>query len=274
MSESFGINFLYNTSFGRFILKGFVNPTISKYAGKVLSSSFSRHIIPFFIKKNNIDINEYEIAPKGFKSFNDFFIRKIKSNYRIIEKSAIISPCDGLLTVSNINNDSVFFIKNTRYSLSQLLRDEKFAKEFIGGTALVFRLTPAHYHRYSFCVSGVINYSKQIKGILHSVRPICHEKFPVFIENSREYVVIENEFLGKIVQMEVGALLVGKITNYSFDGRKKINQGIEKGYFEYGGSSIVILSKIKLDLSNFKNHIVCTNEEISVKLGEALTIFK
>ncbi|WP_026519435.1 hypothetical protein [Butyrivibrio sp. FCS006] len=23
--------------------------------------------------------------------------------------------------------------------------------------------------------------------ILHSVKPICHEKFPVFIQNSREY---------------------------------------------------------------------------------------
>ena len=39
--------------------------------------------------------------------------------------------------------------------------------------------------------------------------------------------------------MEVGALLVGKISNHTQSGF--VMRGEEKGYFEFGGSTIVLL---------------------------------
>lgn len=262
MSESLTIDFLYKTLVGRFILKGLVDPMVSKRAAKILSSRMSAAFVPSFIKKNNIDIEDYVVPEGGFGSFNDFFTRIIKPGKREIEDCDLICPSDGLLTVSDINETSVFNIKNTSYSLKELLDDENLAKEFIGGTALIFRLTPSHYHRYVFCASGKVEKTRFIPGILHSVKPVCHETFPVFIQNSREYAVIDSEEYGKIVQMEVGALLVGKISNRGYSIGDVACKGEEKGYFEYGGSSIVVLTKQKL----------CENpdqtEEIPVKLGE------
>ena len=265
MSESLTIDFLYKTPVGRFFLKGLVNPKVSKRAAKILSSRMSAAFVPSFIRKNNIDIDDYMVPEGGFGSFNDFFTRKIKPEKRPISDSSFICPSDGLLTVSDISETSVFNIKNTLYSLKDLLGSESLANEFTGGTALIFRLTPSHYHRYVFSASGKIIDTKFIQGILHSVKPVCHETFPVFIQNSREYAVIDSEEYGKIVQMEVGALLVGKISNSGYKAGDEARIGEEKGYFEYGGSSIVVLTKRKL----------CENpdqtKEIPVKLGEDIT---
>ena len=52
MSESLTIDFLYKTPVGRFILKGLVNPKVSKRAAKILSSRMSAAFVPSFIKKN------------------------------------------------------------------------------------------------------------------------------------------------------------------------------------------------------------------------------
>ena len=261
MSESRSVAFLYTPPAGSFILTGLVSPKVSKRAAKVLSSRISAAFVPSFIRKNNIDIEDYIVPEGGYGSFNDFFTRKIKPGKREIEACDLICPSDGLLTVSDINETSVFNIKNTSYSLKELLDDENLAKEFIGGTALIFRLTPSHYHRYVFCASGKVEKTRFIPGILHSVKPVCHETFPVFVQNSREYAVFDTGAYGKIVQMEVGALLVGKISNSGYAAGDEVPIGEEKGYFEYGGSSIVVLTKRRLCEKQ------TSNEEMPVKLG-------
>lgn len=270
MSESFAIDFLYKTPVGRFFLKGLVNPKISEFAAKFLSSRASAAIVPFFIKRNKIDITDFVIPEGGYKSFNDFFTRRIKPEKRVIAEGELISPCDGYLTVSYINESSVFHIKNTDYSLKELLKKDGLANEFTGGTALIFRLTPSHYHRYVFCTAGVVGLTEKIQGILHSVKPICHEKFPVFIQNSREYTLLNNNNLGDIVQMEVGALLVGKISNNHYACGDEICAGQEKGYFEYGGSSIVVLTKFRLDKRKLRRGRLKLRGGIPVKMGEVL----
>jgi len=265
MSESLAIDFLYKTPVGRLILKGLVNPKVSKRAAKILSSRMSAAFVPSFIRKNNINIDDYIVPEGGFGSFNDFFTRKIKPGKRATYGRSFICPSDGLLTVSDIDKTSVFNIKNTSYSLKELLDNERLAGEFIGGTAFVFRLTPSHYHRYVFCASGKVEETRFIQGILHSVKPVCHEMFPVFIQNSREYAVIDSGEYGKIVQMEVGALLVGKISNAGYEAGDEVRIGEEKGYFEYGGSSIVVLTQKRLVEKTDQT------EEIPVKLGMDIT---
>ncbi len=272
MSESLIIDFLYGTRPGRFLLKGLVNPSVSNRAAKLLSSRLSANFIPGFVKKNKINFVEYEIPEGGFKSFNDFFTRKIKPGYRDIEEGEIISPCDGYLTISQIDNDSIFNIKNTIYSLKSLLGSETLAKEFNGGTAFIFRLTPANYHRYVFCTSGIVEDIRRIDGVLHSVKPICHEKYPVFIQNSREFTVLSNANLGEVIQMEIGALLVGKISNNLYEKKTEVSCGTEKGFFEYGGSSIVVITKYHLMLSQKIQNREEINGGIPVKMGEALVV--
>ncbi len=270
MSESLTIDLLYRTVVGRILLGKLVSPAVSERGARVLNSGLSARIVPSFVKKNGIDLEDYEVPEEGFASFNDFFTRKIKPGKRPIADAELICPSDGLLTVCRIDENSIFHIKHTNYSVKSLLGNEQLAKEFMGGTALIFRLTPAHYHRYSFCASGIVRTRKRIPGVLHSVKPVCHEKFPVFVQNSREYTVLQNENLGDIVQMEVGALLVGKISNHPCEQGEEVYSGQEKGYFEYGGSSIVVLTRAKLNGKRLMQGREKIHGEIPVKLGEAL----
>lgn len=241
MKDSLVLRFLYGTVVGRLFLKVLVQPGISRVVGKFLSSGASRWLILYYTKKHKIDLSDIEIPRDGFDSFNDFFTRKHKRDRFEFAEGHLISPCEGFLTVMDIEKDSEFTIKHTRYSVEDLLKDKSLAARFEGGKALVFRLTPANYHRYCYPANGRVLSEKRIPGVLHCVRPIALRSVPVFAQNSREYQVIRTERFGTMVQMEIGALLVGKITNRKRPcGKWYVQAGDEKGYFEFGGSTIVL----------------------------------
>ncbi len=269
--ESASIRFLYGTVPGRMCLKLFTDPLISKAAAVFLSSRASRAIIPGFIKRNRIDMDRYKVPKGGYISFNDFFKRKLKAGFKISPSSALICPCDGLLTIKQIKNNSIVEAKNCKYSVSELLRDRKLASHFSDGLALIFRLTPTHYHRYCYCASGKIIGQRRIDGILHCVRPIAVKSRKVYIQNSREYTVIADPSTGFVVQMEVGAMLVGKISNSGKcrPGNTAL-KGREKGYFEFGGSTIIVLLDRRYRLNSDILKRKAVEGEIPVSIGEAL----
>lgn len=78
----------------------------------------------------------------------------------------------------------------------------------------------------------------RISGILHTVNPIAVESVPVYHENTREYCLLKTERFGTLIQMEVGAMMVGRICNYH--GPRYVKKGSEKGRFEFGGSTILL----------------------------------
>lgn len=235
------LSFLYTNVIGRMLLKPLVQPQVSKLAGQYLSSSHSRRLIPGFIARNDIDMDIYE--KQDYQSFNDFFTRKIKRDRRPIpeDPDVLISPCDCRATVYPIQENTTFSIKNTEYTLRSLLRSPRLAKRFRGGYAYVLRLTVEDYHRYVYAATGRQSRNYHIDGTFHTVNPIANDYLPIYKENTREYTVIHSREFGDVLQMEVGALLVGKIKNHSESGF--VTRGDEKGYFEYGGSTIVVLTQ-------------------------------
>jgi len=249
--DNSAVNFLYNTIPGRVLLKILIKPGISKLAGSILRNPATCFFIKGFIKRNNIDMNEYR--DNKFKSFDDFFIRELKEGYRLFpdNENDVAAPGDGKLTVYPVTADSVFTIKNSNYSVCDLLGDKNLADEFSDGICLIFRLSPDDYHRYSYIDDGEIISHKQIDGVLHTVRPIAFRKFDVFCRNSREITVMQTKNFGKIIQIEVGALFVGKISNRSSSG--PVKRGEEKGMFQFGGSTIILM---------FKSNIITVNDEI------------
>ena len=101
------------------------------------------------------------------------------------------------------------------------------------------------------------------------MNPIANDYFPIYKENSRSYTIIKTELFGDIIQMEVGALCVGKIVNYH--ERKKVNRGEEKGKFEFGGSTVILLiekNKVEIEQSILQN----TKEgfETLIRMGQAI----
>ena len=134
---------------------------------------------------------------------------------------------------------------------------------------MIYRLSMDDYHRFMFLDDGNIINSKKIKGVLHTIRPIS-KRYNVFCQNSRQVTFLNTKNFGRVIQIEVGAMLVGKIVNYKKINFKRLE---EKGYFDFGGSTIVQLfekEKIKIDgdiLTKSKENIE-TKVEIGMKIGE------
>lgn len=265
------LNFLYHTTLGRNCLKLLVKPSVSKIAGRFLSTKASVALIKSFVKKNNIDLSEYE--QRKFNSYNDFFTRKIQVTKRIVNMNShsFISPCDAKLSVYNINEDSIYKIKDSYYTLKDLLDNNEIYKDYYNGLCLIFRLAVDDYHRYCYIDSGTKSGNTFIPGSLHTVQPIALENYNIYKTNCREYTILHTDNFNDIIQVEVGALLVGKIVNHH--NEHSFNKGDEKGFFEFGGSTIVLLVKeniVKLDpefLENTKNGL-----ETIVKYGERIGI--
>lgn len=260
--------FLYQTVFGRAILKILCKPQLSALCGRFLDTRISLLLVKPFVKKNHIDLFEYE---SHFTCFNDCFSRKIKQGMRPFpkEENVFASPCDGLLSIYQIHDQTVLPVKQSRYTIPGLLQDQELADRFTDGFCLVFRLCVNHYHRYSYFDSGTKGENIRIPGILHTVRPVALAQIPVFVQNSREYTVMRTDHFGTAVQMEVGALLVGKISNHH--GTYTFRRGEEKGCFLYGGSTIIVLlEKDAVKLHDTMAHIVGTGEEFPVRMGDPI----
>lgn len=267
--ESGTLQFLYHTVIGRLVLKLLIARWVSKLCGAFMESRLSKPLIKKFVKNNGIDLSIFEAD--NFGCFNDCFCRKIKDGFRPIpqDEDLFFSPCDGLLSAYRITDDTVLPVKQSRYTISSLLKNTELAEKYKDGTCLVFRLCVDHYHRYCYPVSGVKGENIFIKGKLHTVRPIALESSPIFTENCREYTVIETKHFGSVLQMEVGAMLVGKIKNHH--GAGKVIRGEEKGMFLYGGSTIIVLlEKDKVKINNRFFEATNQNKETPVKMGESL----
>lgn len=232
------LSLLYNNVIGRFFLLLLTKRWFSNLGALYLNSSLSKRRIKKMVKQFNMDLSVYE--RNEYDSFNDFFMRKRLNPLEDLPKDSnlFLSPADACLSVYKIDNNTCLNIKNSKYTISELLQDEKLASKYKNGYCFVYRLCVDYYHHYHYIDNATVIGSKKIDGVLHTVQPIAFKKYKVFSENSREYNVLKTTNFGTIVQMEIGALLVGKICN---EKGYKVKRGDEKGHFEFGGSTIVVL---------------------------------
>lgn len=264
------LDFLYKTIIGRIFLKLFFSTKcFSKLYSVYLNSKKSVKKIEPFIEKYSIDMSDYKY--KNYNSFNDFFVREIKPDKRPypMDWNTLISVADAKLMVYKINTELKMKIKNSIYSISELLKDDMLGKSYHNGTCLVFRLSVDDYHRYHYIDDGYVERSRTINGRLHTVGLISSERYNVYIENQREVSVLKTENLGEFIQIEVGAILVGKITNHK---AREFKRGHEKGYFSFGGSTILLLIKegvikVDSDILKFSKEGIETKVRMGQKIG-------
>ena len=267
--ESAALVFLYRTVPGRMLLKLLIGRGLSQAAGRVLSSPVSRPLISPFIRKHGIDLTDY--AEEDYSCFNDFFCRRIRPERRPLpaDPADLMAPCDGLLSAYRITDGMVLPIKQSRYSVSDLLGMDAAARRFRDGVCLVFRLCVDNYHRYCYVDNGQKGPNVFLPGVLHTVRPIALESVPVFVRNCREYTIMETAHFGTVAQIEVGALLVGRIDNR--EGEASILRGEEKGRFLYGGSTVVLLlEKDRVSFDEALFNATANGIETPVVMGQVL----
>ncbi len=251
---------LYNNPVGELSLNAVVKRKFaSEWYGKRMDKPGSVSKIAPFIKKYHIRMSDFQ--KKDYKSFNDFFIRKLKPGARKIDtnKNVVISPGDGKIQAWGNIGYQYFIVKGYRMNLHDFLRNDSLARVYHDGSLILLRLSPADYHRFHFPVSGKLSPVVKIKGEYYSVNPIAlRQDIRIFCENKREYQIIDSKKFGNVLMSEIGATFVGSIIQ-THRGDTAI-KGEEAGYFKFGGSSIILLfrkGEISIDadlLRNTRNH--------------------
>ena len=265
------LEWMYGTRPGRLLVKLMIRPGVSRAAGWLLDRRVSALAVRPFIRKNHICMDDFE--QRRFRSFNDFFTRRVLPGKRPVDDAPghLIAPCDSKLTVYDIRPDSRFRVKGTEYTLEGLLQSKELAETFLGGTLLLFRLTVGDCHRYTYIDSGFVTGSTRIPGVFHTVNPAAASRCPIYRENTREYSLLESLRFGTVLQMEVGAAMVGRIVNAP--GSRNVRRGEEKGRFEFGGSTVIVLlqkGRAILDADLLRN--TAQDAETVVRLGERIGI--
>lgn len=260
---------LYHNPVGQLSLRTMVKRKfISTWYGKRMDDPGSADKIGPFVLEYGIDLGISQ--KKTFSSFNDFFTRKLLPAARKInpDTNVVTSPADCKMVAYDDIGDMDFMVKGYSFDVASFLQDTALARNYANGSLLIARLCPADYHRFHFPVSGHVSSTVRIEGDYYSVNPIALRKIiEIFCLNKREYTTIATDEFGDVIMAEVGATMVGSIVQtYTGDTAVK---GMEKGYFKFGGSTVILLferGKVRIDedlLRNTSNLL-----ETEVRMGE------
>ena len=248
------LRFAYENPVGRFFTAALVRRALlSKFYGWQMSRPYSAHRVLPFIVKYDLDTDEFAKSPFDFKNFNDFFSRALKKSARPVTPGYDIAtfPADGRhLCIQDINAVDGFYVKGAKFTLEELLGSFELAQQYDGGTMIISRLCPVDYHRFHFAAPGIPSEPRLIKGSLYSVNPIAlRRNVRYLVENKRYVTEITSSGFGKLVQIEIGATMVGSVV-YTYVPDRRVEKGEEKGLFKFGGSCVITLFRrgsIKLD---------------------------
>lgn len=266
----------YGTKLGvRLTSKFFTKRWISRAYGVYNDTRISKRKINDFVTKLQIDLDECEKPLADYRSFNDFFARRLKPDTRPIpdDPRKLISSGDGrLLVFPSIDEKSLSNVKWAPVYLMELFnRDNALVERYRGGSCAVLRLCPSDYHRFHFPLSGKALPTKTVPGLLHSVSPYALEqKISVYALNKRTICSLETKDFGEVLLMEIGALGVGSIIQ-TYEPGTQVSRGDEKGYFKFGGSTTICFlesGKIAFDEDLVKNS--AAGLETVVKMGESI----
>lgn len=266
------LHWLYNSRSGG-VVDGLLTACwLSRLYGWANTRSWSRRRIRPFVERMGVEMDGSPKKLDEFRSFGEFFTREIDLARRPIcdEPLRCVAPADGkVLAYPRVEAGSRFRIKRSSFELAGLLRDEALAATFAGGSMLVSRLALADYHHFHFPDSGTAAAPVSIAGRLHAGGPYARRRLvPFFTENHRMLTRFDSDHFGPMAIVELGALTVGSIRQRYRPGAR-VAKGEEKGLFELGGSTVVLLFRpgaIDFD----RDLVLMTAREIEccVRMGE------
>jgi phosphatidylserine decarboxylase len=216
---------------------------LSQLYGRMQKSARSRRKIAPFADQYGIDLSEAVIPAGGFASFNDFFTRRLKPDARppAGDPNLLISPADSRVQAFSIDSDTRLTVKGAAITVARLLNVPEFPHAFMGGICMIFRLAPPDFHRFGYMEDGIQGPVHTIGGPLHSVSPLSLRHKPdIHCTNYRQWCFIETCRLGTLIQVEVGAMMVGSIVQCRPEGGP-CRRGEEKGFFQFGGSTVIAI---------------------------------
>ena len=269
------LRFSYENWLGKIGLWAMVKRAwFSKWYGSQMSKAKSRKKVKPFIKKYGLDESEFLSRMESFRSFNEFFYRKLHPEARPINshEHSIVFPADGRhFVIPNLSKIDHIYAKGQSFDLPALFANTNLAKPYSDGSMIISRLCPVDYHRFHFPVSGKISDTNLLNGHLLSVNPIAlRKRLSIFWENKRYLSFLENNTIGNVAQFLVGATCVGSV-HLSTAKDSLVQKGQEYGYFSFGGSCVITV--FPPNTVCFSKHIVEWSEkgfETYGKMGERM----
>jgi len=261
-----------------------VTPTclLSRIAGAAarvpLPQPIMKAFISWYSKRYGVT-EEYEVPPRGFRTFDEFFTRRLKKGSRPVTRTplAVVSPVDGRIQrYGAIEGSTIIQAKGLTYTLDDLIPSQT-AALFRGGAFMTLYLAPGDYHRIHAPVDGTITGYFTIPGRLFTVQEWMVARQPLlYARNERIITYIETE-AGTVAVCKIGAFNVGRITlaysdertNRMFRTRRErffpssgvpVKAGDEIGAFHLG-STVILL---------FQNNAVRFNQipcKTAVRMG-------
>jgi len=269
------LTWCYNSNLGQLATALiFRRKYFSRIYGQVNKSRLSKFKIKRFIQNMEIDLAESLKRIDEFTDFNDFFIREIDLKRRPInpDPNTCISPVDGkVLAFQTLPLSHTFRIKRSIFTLATFLKDDKLTGMFMEGSMVICRLTMANYHHFHFPDAGIAESAVFIAGKYDASGPYALNKLiPFYNENYRQRTIFHSDHFNTMLIVEIGACTVGSIQQ-RFQAGVHVEKGVHKGFFEMGGSTVVLLFQkgcIQLDADlclNTQNEL-----ETYVQLGESI----
>lgn len=278
--QEWALRLLYGNSWLSHFLRPWILPSLSKWPwfsrmyGRMQKRPASVSKIRPFIEKFDVDPSEFLDSVTTYRSFNDFFIRKLKPEARPINSDPCVAvmPADGrYYFYADIEKCPGIIVKGQKFNLKNLLGSSSLAKEFQEGSMMLARLCPSDYHRFHFPCDCLPGSTKLINGPLYSVNPLAVKKnIQILAQNKRTLCELQTPLFGRVLYMEIGATNVGSIQEtYTPDQWQA--KGAEKGYFEFGGSALILL--FAKNTIEFDSDLLAATEEgfeIRCLLGQSM----
>ncbi|WHY65790.1 phosphatidylserine decarboxylase [Neobacillus sp. SuZ13] len=232
-------------------------------------SSVSRFMIPSFAKIYRLNQEEMEKELSDYPTLHDLFVRTLKREARIIDKSeeTVVSPVDAVIEdVGQIRKTSDILVKGKTYSIEEMLGDQELLAKYIHGTYMILYLSPSHYHRIHSPVNGIVtkqwtlgskSYPVNKLGLKYGVRTLA-KNYRVITEAKTDY--------GHVAIVKVGAMFVNSIET-THKG-SELEKGSEMAYFSFGSTVVLLFEK---DIFQIDSTIHTPKE---IKVGEKIGVFR
>ena len=207
------------------------------------------------------DMKLYEFITKpsdphwGWKSYNDFFHRRIKPEARPIagpdDPSVIVSANDGhvLAIARGVKRTDRFWLKGEPYSLVDMLDRSKYVDRFVDGYVFQSFLSGSNYHRWHAPVDGTVEEAYIVDGLqfsdAESAGPdpgadLAEGYYACVNTRGLLFIRADNKAIGTVCVIPIGITEISSV-EITVKAGDKVKKGDQLGYFSYGGSTLALV---------------------------------
>ena len=243
----------------------------SRFMYKFGRSKYSRKFIPLFVDKYKINTAEFEEKLEHFGSLHAFFIRHLKEGTHTIcnEKNCVISPADSVIEdFGKITEEAPIVVKGRTYHVDEMIGCPEITQKYLGGTFIVFYLSPSDYHRFHAPCAGDIVHKNILGKKSFPVNKLSmkYGKDPLS-KNYRNVSELKHEN-GHIAVIKVGAMNINTIVRTH--PTDHLEKGEEMGYFSFGSTIVLLFEKgtFEMDESILAPYPIRVGEKIGRIVAE------